>query len=139
MTNRSIEVHTDSVNVDLGLKHYISGPMTGYPEFNYPFFRLIKGGLEAAGFEVLSPSDVDGGVPPEGYSPEASYKWYLYQSLELLREAEAIIMLPGWWQSKGARIELDIAMAAGMPAYNLWYVDLQSTRDVAWYDLGVLS
>lgn len=81
---------------------YISGPMTGLPEFNYPAFDQAEKALSFGGFDVLNPArhgTVDG------------FTWADYMRLALvdLSKADAICMLPGWESSRGAQLELHIA------------------------------
>lgn len=136
---RLVVIHNLVTDFDKSLIYYLAGPMSGYPDFNYPFFDSIATSLRNSGHTILSPSGLDNGVPPESYNRTQSYKYYIYQSLMLLKEADAIILLPDWYYSKGARIELDIAIATEMPVYNLWYVDEYSDSKHAYFSLGVLS
>lgn len=38
-------------------KLYIAGPMTGYPDANYPAFHVARDALLAHGYQVVSPAD----------------------------------------------------------------------------------
>lgn len=42
------------------MKVYISGPMTGLPEFNYPAFFAAAEALEARGYETINPARTEG-------------------------------------------------------------------------------
>lgn len=90
------------------MKIYVSGPMTGIDEFNYPAFHAAKEKLEAVGHEVLSPADLP---IIEGW------EWIDYMELDLeeVFRAEGFGYLPGWENSKGARIERKIAELRGVP------------------------
>ncbi len=44
--------------------------------------------------------------------------WYYENTLELLRRCDAVLMVPGWQESTGARGEHDEALRRGMP---VWY------------------
>lgn len=78
---------------------YISGPMTGLPEFNYPAFNEAEKRLnEAGGFTVLNPAS-------RGGAGTKSYDWFIRQDIKLLAEADAIALLPGWEKSRGATLE----------------------------------
>jgi hypothetical protein len=91
---------------------YISGPMTGLPDFNYPAFNETAHQLEAAGFVVINPAD----------APERD-NWLEYRrhALTLLAQADAICSLPGWENSRGACIEHAIMSLLGLPARPLSY------------------
>jgi hypothetical protein len=88
---------------------YISGPMTGLPEFNLPAFRTAKAALVALGFDVLSPADVAGA---EGTDKPRAF--YIRRDLEMLLKADAIFLLDGWDKSKGALLELNVAHELGL-------------------------
>lgn len=90
---------------------YIAGPMTGYPEFNYPKFKAVAAELRAGGLDVRSPADDE---PPNAYTTDQPYGFYLRRSLRILLDCDEIVLLPGWQDSLGARIEHDIAQALGM-------------------------
>lgn len=84
---------------------YIAGPMTGYPAFNYPAFVAAGEGLKERGFAaVLNPTDVDGGVA--GSKP---WEWYMRECLKMLLQSDAVALLPGWEESRGASIESQLA------------------------------
>jgi len=79
------------------MKVYISGPMSGYTNLNVYAFHAMAARLHAMGYCVANPADVhvDG------------WQWvdYMNCDLAMLRDCDAMIMLPGWEHSKGARIE----------------------------------
>ncbi len=90
------------------MRVYLSGPMTGLPEHNYPAFQEGREELRALGHEVLCPAEA--GVV-EGWS----WADYLRRDLVMVCDAEAVVVLPGWAASKGARLEVHVAQALGMP------------------------
>lgn len=94
---------------------YIAGPMTGYPDFNYPAFLAAATELRAQGIRVLSPTEHTGDEPPAAYDAERPYAYYLRRSLAMLLDCDSIVLLPGWENSAGARLEKQIAEALGMP------------------------
>jgi hypothetical protein len=93
-----------------GLIFYIAGPVTGIEDGNRPLFDQAQYWLEGMGAVALNPQ-----VLPAGLRSHASY---LAICLPMLREADAILMLPGWHKSVGARMEYDAAVSVGMPVYN---------------------
>ena len=90
---------------------YIAGPMTGLPEFNYPAFREAAQQLTDAGYDVLNPVDVDtAGVPPEALT----WEWYMRRTLKMMLDADAIATLPGWRNSRGAVVEVELGARVGI-------------------------
>lgn len=86
---------------------YISGPMTGIPEWNFPAFNAAADRLRGLGFDVVNPAD---GGAEEGKAWEA----YLREDLRLLLDCDAVATLPGWRNSRGARLEVHVAESLGM-------------------------
>lgn len=100
-------------------KVYVAGPMTGYPEFNYPAFGAAAAWLREAGYEVVSPHEVN---PPDvGF--DHPWDWYMRRDIVALMDCEAVVVLTGWEASKGAGLETYIARTLGMPILTL--ADLQ--------------
>ena len=97
---------------------YVAGPMTGLPEFNYPAFEDARARLEAAGYEVLCPTDNEEGDTP-GAHP---WQWYMRRAIAQVIEADAIAVLPDAACAKGALLEIQIARALDMPvaSENQW-------------------
>jgi hypothetical protein len=87
------------------LKVYISGPMTGIKDYNYPAFAEAKKYLEMSGYEILSPHE----------APKLdSWNQHMKYDIKLLCDSDAIFLLPGWEKSTGARLEKYIADAIGI-------------------------
>lgn len=84
---------------------YISGPMTGYPEFNYPAFLDAERELMALGHSILNPAR---------HPKQATWADYMRLDTADVVRAEGVAVLPGWEASRGARLEVDIAHALGM-------------------------
>lgn len=86
---------------------YISGPMTGMPELNFPAFHDAAARLRAAGRTVINPAEICTAI---------GLQWsdYMRKDLAELVKCDVIHMLPGWQQSKGARLELYVATELGM-------------------------
>lgn len=98
-------------------KVYIAGPMTGYPEFNYPAFRDTAARLRRMGFEVISPAELNPIEPSlivdERYHQEL-YPSYIRRDITALLECDHICMMRGWQDSKGAALEYHIAHVLGI-------------------------
>lgn len=86
---------------------YLSGPMTGIADHNFPAFNEATGQLRDAGFEVRNPA--------EGGAGEMSWADYLRRDLRDVIEVDGLAVLPDWDLSKGARLEVRVARELGMP------------------------
>lgn len=111
------------------MNFYVAGPMTGIPEFNFPAFNAATAKLRAEGHTVFNPAERDilrhGGIDISkgnaSGSQEQAAKEYGFSLRDALaddtwwicQEADAIAMLPGWENSKGARAEHALAHALG--------------------------
>ena len=84
---------------------YISGPMSGLPNYNYGAFFAAENLLKSQGKEVLNPAKHFGG---DQGRPRSEY--IRADVAVLLRKATAIYMLPGWQNSADARLEREIAI-----------------------------
>lgn len=89
-------------------KIYISGPMSGYENFNRGAFNAEAARLAGKGLIPLNPA-----ILPDGLSQPQ----YMDICLAMLRCADAIIMLPGWEKSAGAIAELALAKKLELAAY----------------------
>lgn len=87
------------------MRVYISGPMTGYPDHNYPAFFAAEAELSILGYKVLNPAR---------HPEQVSWADYLRLDLAGVLAADAVAVLPGWECSRGARLEVHVAHALGM-------------------------
>ena len=90
--------------VEHGMRNmYLSGPMTGIEKYNHDLFNKVAEEFRTAGFMVCSPSEFfDGDRTKER-------KEYMREAIKYMLEADTIVLLPGWQESKGARLEAAIA------------------------------
>ena len=86
---------------------YISGPMSNMPDFNRQAFINKGAELALAGRLVVNP--VHNGMPAE-----SEWHEHMRADIAMLMRCDTIHMLPGWQRSRGARLELHIAMELGM-------------------------
>jgi hypothetical protein len=87
-------------------KVYIAGPMTGYPELNYPSFHSTADRLRGMGFDVVSPAELN--------PIDEKYHVAIRKDILALIECDHICMLDGWEKSKGATLEHHIASVLGI-------------------------
>lgn len=93
-------------------KLYIAGPMTGYPECNYPTFHLAAESLRKAGFEVVNPAEVH-------IDERHHYVDLIREDLKVMLDCHGIATLENWWESTGARNEVQVAGMLKMPVRSL--------------------
>ena len=91
---------------------YISGPMRGVPDYNYPAFDNAARELRKCGYAVLNPAENFGGV--DNYVRETYMRLDYYHVLQ----AEHVWVLPNWSQSDGARAEVLVALDCGIPIFD---------------------
>lgn len=85
------------------LKLYISGPITGFAEGNRQTFDAVKNYLLSIECEAISPFDIDATLTV-GY--DSTYWKIIGKDLEILHSVDGVVLLPGWYRSVGARIEV---------------------------------
>lgn len=114
-------------------KIYVAGPMRGLPQFNYPAFHAAAAKLRADGHHVFSPAEKDierdgvdwGKQQSDGDLSKAQAQGFsLRQALGddlawICAEADAVALLPGWQNSKGATAERATAIALGLEVIEL--------------------
>lgn len=94
---------------------YLSGPMTGYPKYNYSAFERATNRLRGLGLKIISPHE---NPAPEQRMEEAPlWEYYMKLCKKQLEICTAIIMLRGWPESTGARLELEIMLKKEAPVF----------------------
>lgn len=99
---------------------YISGPMTGHPDKNLESFKQAQTVLESKGYNVLNPHEIAETVNIRFFEmgKVAEYEDYLKEDIiQMLSHADCVLVLPGWCNSKGAKLELAVALACGINVY----------------------
>lgn len=98
------------LRADRSKRIYIAGPMTGLPEYNFPAFNAKAAELRAQGWHVENPAE-------HGHIDGADWADYLRWDISRIATCGAIYLLPGWEQSKGARLEVHIGTVLGIRFY----------------------
>lgn len=101
---------TTTTTPDRPMRIYIAGPMSGLPDFNYPAFNQAEQRLLALGYEVENPAN----------NPDplcGTWLGYMRLALRQISTVDALVMLPGWKNSRGARVEKTLADGLGLPVY----------------------
>lgn len=109
--------------VGTGIKRvYLAGPMTGVALHNFPAFKAAAAKLRAIGIEVFNPAE---NVPAghDAIKEEAKRRaHYMRQDITAITgwpggpdPVDAVVVLPDWWKSRGARLEIENALQLNVP------------------------
>ena len=91
------------------MKIYISGKISGLPLKNViDKFNMHAAFLKLKGYEPVNPIEVS------PYREDKQWHDYMVDDFAALLKCEAIYMLKDWGQSRGARIEYQIAKELGL-------------------------
>lgn len=94
------------------MKIYISGKISGLPiKSVIEKFKWHSGFLRMKGYEPINPIEVS------PYSEQKGWSDYMAEDIAALLKCEAIYMLKDWGQSRGARIEYQIAKELGLQIF----------------------
>jgi len=118
---------------------YLAGPMRGYPLYNFEQFMGAAAILEHRGIKVLNPAQMDLEI---GFDPltdpfdDIAMHSAMRRDINALLQVDAIILLPKWRESEGARFELGVARMIGLDIFEyhngfLTGVDEYDLRGVA--------
>lgn len=87
---------------------YIAGPMTGKPDWNYPEFHRAAASMRDLGWKVLNPAENFGG------DMSLPYATYICAAVRDVVNADAVLLLGGWKDSKGAKLEATLGGVLGL-------------------------
>ena len=93
-------------NAEAMEKIYVSGKITDNANYKAQFSSAEKH-LQDLGYSVINPARLD---LPDG----ATWADYMRQDIKLLCDCDAIFMLVNWQESKGAKIEHQLAQELGL-------------------------
>lgn len=113
------------------MRIYLAGKMRGVPEFNAPAFRAATDWLRAEGHEVFSPAEqseklfgaelrknANGDEGRLGGDEMTIGRTVFHLDLAYIcLHADAVCLLPGWENSKGATAERAVAIALGLEVF----------------------
>lgn len=88
---------------------YIAGPMSGLPNYNREAFFREAEKLRQLGAIVLNPAHAPDGL--------RSHDSYMRIALAMLGEADCMVVLPNWKNSKGVAMEMDFAARHKKPIF----------------------
>ena len=97
------------------MKVYITGPMTGYSNYNFDAFYEAEIDLTYLGYEVINPATISKNLAK--YTgrklSEISKEEYLRHDKNAIDKCDALYLLKGWENSEGAREEVEYAKSRG--------------------------
>jgi hypothetical protein len=107
--------------------YYIAGPMSGIPRFNIPAFDEAASNLREEGYHIVSPAELDDPVTREmaynsldgstlndQHPNGESWGDFLARDVKIVADkVQGVIVLPGWERSRGARLEVMVALLCG--------------------------
>lgn len=90
-------------------------------DWNRAAFSRLAATLRRAGCQVINPAELDAEI---GLGEE----WHVYirRDIKALADCTGIVLLRGWEKSKGARLELHIALELGMDVLYEWVIEEMS-------------
>lgn len=107
---------------------YVCGPMSGLKQFNIPLFDLTTLALRSIGHDVISPAELDSPemralamksengdmrVLTEGTGE--TWGDVLARDVRMIEQkVGSFVLLPGWKRSRGARLEVFVALLVGI-------------------------
>lgn len=81
---------------------YLSGPMSGLPEHNFPAFNAEAARLRGLGYDVVNPVEINGDA---AVAQGKSHIECVRADVAQLATCDTIALLPDCWQSLGVKIE----------------------------------
>lgn len=121
-------------------RFYLCGPMSGIPKFNIPKFDEVASQMRHRGYRVISPAELDdpeyrdaclrsdGQILPQGQTWGA----LLARDVQLIGDQiDAIVLLPGWHRSRGARLEVFVGLLKPDLCFYEWSVYAEALIPIA--------
>lgn len=102
------------------MRIYIAGPMRGEPDLGFAALDKARDIWLAKGWEVVSPADLDRehGFSPENPPGRDDMRFIFANDLHELCFCDAIALLPRWFRSRGAVVELQVAKLLRLQVYD---------------------
>jgi hypothetical protein len=94
------------------MRLYLSGPMSGIADSNFPAFNKAAGLLRQAGYDVENPAS-------KGLIDGWEWEDYLRYDLRQLLDCDGVAVLPGYIGSRGASLEVHVADELSVPVFTV--------------------
>jgi hypothetical protein len=111
-------------------KLYIAGPMSNIPQYNIPAFTEAAATLRAQGMNIISPAEEDSdtikkealaskdGKMVNGKIGGETWADILARDVKIVADlVDGVALLPNWQRSRGAKLEVIVALLTGKPIY----------------------
>lgn len=95
------------------MRAYISGPMTDTEDYEAAFRKAARY-LRKKGLDVVNPAELD-----DLEHGELSYEEYLARDIVEILSCDALVLLDGWEQSRGAKLEYALANLLKLPVSHI--------------------
>lgn len=116
---------------------YLAGPMTGYPQFNFPLFHKVAAELRAKGHTIISPAEMDspavqaaalqskdGSLDAAGKIAGETWGDILAKDVKLVADQiDGIVFLPEWQKSRGANLEATVGLLVNARPFSFYCYD----------------
>ena len=93
------------------MRVYISGPITGRPDGNRTEFEIAEASIRHLHHEPVNPQTL-------AHDHGKTWAEYMKVDLAALMTCDAVLALDGWQFSRGAKIEVGLAVELGIPVYS---------------------
>jgi Domain of unknown function (DUF6378)/Domain of unknown function (DUF4406) len=97
---------------------YLCGKMSGLSDFGFALFNSEAIKLRALGYTVINPAETDNG------STDKSWGYYMKKDIAIMVACDALVTLPNWKDSKGAKIEVSLARDLAIPVLDTNLVEI---------------
>lgn len=111
-------------------KIYIAGPMRGHENWNFLAFDTAEKHWSAEGWHVFNPAAMcralgyahfeDGRAIPSSVEGRRHVEHVIRGDIDCIMMSDALAVLPGWESSRGATVEVAVALFLGMPILCAW-------------------
>lgn len=100
---------------------YLSGKMTGLPNYGFDLFDANRDFLRECGYNVISPADIDreAGIDLETPFTEEQYLATIKRDYAAMLEVDGIAFMNNWTDSRGAKLESDFANVLRLDRYRV--------------------
>lgn len=97
------------------IRLYLAGPMRGVEDLNYPEFDRVARILRQKNYGVFNPAEADRTFKRKNDREPTRRECFETDTQFICQKAEGIALLDGWIDSLGAKAEVALGAALGIP------------------------